>query len=241
MKISRATTLYRQFPPFFATKILVSEMIRKFLDPKRAGSYAQVGEDRILFHLVSSSKSRFYVDVGCNHPIEKSNTYLLYQMGWRGLCIDANPHLIGLFSRVRPRDICHQACVGTGSGTVEFLLADESALSHVVGARQVHSDSSRGREIELSVTSLSSLLTEHSVPNRFGLLSIDLEGLDEEIIRSIDLNRWRPEVIVIELHGFELLSCASHPVVKHLLEFGYRLDSFSANNAFFVENQSRSN
>jgi hypothetical protein len=59
-------------------------------------------------------------------------------MGWRGLCIDANPELIRLFSRVRSRDLCHQACVGAAPGTVKFLLAEDSALSNMVRIEQIY-------------------------------------------------------------------------------------------------------
>jgi len=39
-------------------------------------------------------------------------------------------------------------------------------------------------------------------PNGFDLLSIDVEG--PEVLLSINLNRYRPKLILIEMHGFDI-------------------------------------
>src|SRR5579862_233282 len=101
MAIPFKSNLFRQLPFLAAACVATAEAICRVLDPKRARTYAQTGEDRILLSLLGEWKSTFYVDVGCNHPLDSSNTYLLYQMGWRGLCIDANPHLIQEFASMQ--------------------------------------------------------------------------------------------------------------------------------------------
>lgn len=53
-------------------------------------TYAQTGEDRIITSLLEEGKitSRFYIDVGANHPTKLSNTYRLYKEGFSGLVIE---------------------------------------------------------------------------------------------------------------------------------------------------------
>lgn len=235
MNISRARDLFRRFPLPIALRVLASKAAHKTFRLGHAMSYAQNGDDRILLDMLKRWSVPYYVDVGCNHPIDISNTFLLYESGWHGLCIDANPYLIDHFSKIRPLDTCVHSCVGTYSGTVRFLLAECSALSHAVDARQVHEDSQRGNEIKVPIRPLSEILEMHRVPRSFGLLSIDVEGMDEEIIRSLDLNLWQPYVIVIEIHDLNLPTCSSHPVVQYLAEYGYQLSSYSGKNGFFVK------
>ena len=229
--------LFRQFSFFRALGIVISEATCIILDRFRYPTYAQNGEDKILLWLIRhyQCNSTFYVDIGCNHPKDKSNTFLLYRMGWKGLCVDANPRLVKLFAHVRPKDSAECACVGVDEGNVQFVIEDDPALSHVTGKGSAQSHVARGTSLEMPVKQLSALMHEHSVPRRFGLLSIDVEGMDTEILSSLDLTYWRPHVIVVEIFDLDLPNCASNPLVKRVLSQGYRLVAFSAENAFFVD------
>ena len=55
-------------------------------------------EDLAILDYVKNSKSGFYVDVGCYHPIHRNNTYLLYKKNWRGANIDLSEFSIDLFN-----------------------------------------------------------------------------------------------------------------------------------------------
>jgi FkbM family methyltransferase len=178
--------------------------------------------------------SNYYVDVGCNHPIKYSNTYLLYQMGWRGLCLDANEYLVRQFRRVRPKDRVDWVCVGGKAGEITFSISRDPALSHVVGNTLVNSRASdEDRRIVIAVKTLQQLFEENNVPAQFGLLSIDLEGHDFIALKSFDIRRWRPYLIVIEIHGLDLEICAENEIVAYLRNAGYKIVCFDANNAIF--------
>src|SRR5262249_61061466 len=75
--------------------------------------HAQYGEDRIVLALLRalvcdrggrSFQSICYVEIGGNHPIRNSNTWLLYKAGCRGVLVEPNPELAALLAHVRPRD-----------------------------------------------------------------------------------------------------------------------------------------
>ena len=59
---------------------------KKFLDVEQSRWVQHTFED-----LPSPKRPRFYVDLAANHPLFESNTYRLEQIGWRGICIDAQP------------------------------------------------------------------------------------------------------------------------------------------------------
>ena len=67
-------------------------------------SYSMNGED-LFINNYFKDKIGFYVDVGAYHPLELSNTYLLYKRGWSGINIDINSLSIDYFNFLRPDDI----------------------------------------------------------------------------------------------------------------------------------------
>jgi hypothetical protein len=68
--------------------------------------YSQHGEDFAVLNIFKRLRIErpSYVDVGAHHPWELSNTALLYRRGSRGVCIEANPHVMHRFWEERPED-----------------------------------------------------------------------------------------------------------------------------------------
>lgn len=228
---------FRQLPIGRASRLLASEAARRFLDRDRLGSYSQTGEDLVINWLLQPQAPSVYVDVGCNDPVRMSNTYRLYLKGWCGLAIDANADFAKRFAAARPKDTFVTACVGNGTAEVSFNVYADPALSSITDQRFV-ADAERYRVARVDrmvPRPLTSVLLEHAIPDDFGLLSIDVEGHDFEALQSLDLTRFRPRVIVIEMHDADLGVLASHPISRHLASFGYAPRAFQADNGFYVQ------
>src|SRR5579863_2978008 len=83
--------------------------------PFERASYSGYGEDRIVLgwlerHFCIDMASVRYCDIGANHPIDLTNTFLFYSMGASGVLIEPNPDLGSLLKQTRPRD----ALLGVG-------------------------------------------------------------------------------------------------------------------------------
>jgi len=65
------------------------------------------------------------------------------------------------------------------------------------------------------------------------LLSIDVEGHDLNALMSVNLNKYRPRIIVIEIHEFKLAENSADPIVKYLKDNDYALECFSTINGYF--------
>lgn len=63
-------------------------------------SHSQAGQDRFVLELLGHSPGKA-LDIGANHPTQKSNTYALEQMGWRGLLVENDENCAGLLARGR--------------------------------------------------------------------------------------------------------------------------------------------
>ena len=62
-------------------------------------SYSNDGQD--VFVNAIHKENGFFLDIGCNHPLTDNNTYALELLGWQGLLVDINPHLIAKCEEMR--------------------------------------------------------------------------------------------------------------------------------------------
>jgi FkbM family methyltransferase len=200
-------------------------------------SFAQEGEDMILRRYFEGRGAGTYVDVGAHHPWRFSNTYWFYRHGWSGLNIDATPGSMDSFRRARPRDRNLEAAVAGVAGTMTFFSFDEPALNTFDPAAAQRAREAGYRVVEertLRTTTLSELLHEHLPGDRIDFLSVDVEGLDAEVLGSNDWDAFAPEVVLAETLGQALHEVQTSPVARILGEQGYELHSKTANTAIFT-------
>ncbi len=236
--MNRLRSLFSQFHIIIALRLLIVDICRKLLDPNRISTYSQTGEDRIIDFYLKDSERPYYVDIGCNDPFVMSNTMRLYQHGGRGLAVDANPKLVSRYKRIRLRDTCVCACVSSEVGEKEFIVSSNDAMSTLSKEFERNfliGDSDRSLQKVTTVT-CQELFMLHNVPYSFDLLTIDVEGHDFEVVKSFDLNQYRPKLIVIEMHNITLTSksLGASETYCYLINNGYQLCAFCTMNGYFI-------
>lgn len=173
-------------------------------------SYAQAGEDVIVEGILAAKlcksqrswASLFYVEIGANHPISTSSTYLMYQRGARGVLVEPNPQLEALIRTARPEDILVRSVVlPAPQASATLFIGNAHELSSVDKAHVESFGDFNGiggirEHIEVSAIGINELLTPYA--NKVDFLSIDCEGLDHDLIKAIDYERIRPAVIQCE-------------------------------------------
>lgn len=203
-------------------------------------SYSQEGEDLVLKRLFEERPPGVFVDVGAHHPFRFSNTYLLYRQGWRGINIDARPDAMAAFHRHRPRDISLEIGVSAAPGQLQFNLFEEPALNTFDAAlAQQRRDEgwpmrgTRWVECQPLASILARELPALGVQD-IDLLSVDVEGLDLEVLRSNDWQRYRPMAVVAEVLFTDLAGLLDSDVAAFLASVGYRPYAKLVNSAVFV-------
>ena len=63
-------------------------------------SYSQAGQDLFVHALLPKTDGSF-LEIGCSHPTELSNTYALEQLGWRGIMLDSDHDAVRLCRQKR--------------------------------------------------------------------------------------------------------------------------------------------
>jgi FkbM family methyltransferase len=243
-------------PQLFRVRIKMLKTFVKCITPKRLipflikvknnylgshvlKSYSQEGEDMILRRIFENKKNGFYLDVGAHHPKRFSNTYFFYKKGWRGINIDAMPGSMDTFNRVRPRDINIEQPISDEQQTLTYYAFNEPALN---GFSKKLSDSyveMKNYSIiftkELETKRLDSVLDTY-LPNdihEIDFLTIDVEGLDFQVLKSINLAKYQPKVILVEILGGTMSELFNDEITIYLEKHKYGMYAKSVNTVIF--------
>lgn len=166
-------------------------------------SFAQEGEDIILDNIFERKINGFYIDVGAHHPQRLSNTYYFYLKGWKGINIDAMPYSMRKFNELRPNDINLEIPISKLSSSLTYYKFDESALNSfscdLSKQRHLQTTYKIIEEIQLKTKTLAEVLDEHLPKDqKIDFLSVDVEGLDYEVLQSNNWDKYKPQVILVE-------------------------------------------
>lgn len=218
---------------------------RMLVGRRVAGRYAgatfsQEGEDLILGRLFEDHPTGFYVDVGAHHPQRFSNTYLLYLRGWRGLNIDPLPGTAARWRRARPGDLTIEVGIGRSSERRPYFMFDDPALNTFDPARAAElRATTRYRQTsvrQVTIRPLSDVLDQH-LPSgtSIDIVSIDVEGLEEEVFETMDIGRHRPRAICFErLHREPGTGLVGGPIASTLDEHGYVFCAATVHSLIYV-------
>jgi len=199
-------------------------------------SYAQNAEDVLLRRVFPHERDGFYVDVGAHHPVHDSITNHFYQRGWRGINVEPIPAMHRLLRDARPRDVNLNIGLSNARGSSTFYESlTHPALSTFVesNARRHMDEGETFREVIVETSTLAAVCAEHAAAE-IDFLSIDVEGLERQVLAGADFERWRPRVIVIE---------STHPNQRRpthdlweplLLDARYEFAFFDGLNRFYL-------
>ena len=178
--------------------------------PRAKKSYSERGEDLIVaaFFKKLGITDPTYLDVGTHHPIYSNNTYLFYTRGCHGVCIEPNPDLFTKIKKWRPRDICLNVGMGeqVNSALDYYVLSatTRSTFNKIEADRLIQSGFCKLEErISVPVTTLDIIIEQYFSAKSPDFISIDTEGYDEQILRSIDLNKHRPAIFCVETLAYK--------------------------------------
>jgi hypothetical protein len=208
-------------------------------------SWSQDGEDMIVAELFNGRYKGFYVDVGAHHPQRFSNTYYFYLIrGWKGINIDAKPGSMDIFNLLRPRDINLEIPISDQAEILTYYEFDEPALnSFCLPLSEERDTTSKYKivaETQLQTQTLAAVLEQHLPPEQtIDLLSIDVEGLDYQVLISNNWDKYQPKVILIEdLELTSLKDIGKSKIYLFLEERGYILFAKTTRTLIFkLENE----
>ncbi len=183
-------------------------------------------ESSIVWDFFNKARQGVFVEVGANHPTLENQTWFLEQQGWSGVLVEPNPELYKLLQEKRPRSCVVQAAAGAQNGEVDLLLGVNHLHSTLA---PVLDDPLSGNKVRVRLRTMNSILTETGLA-KIDFLSIDVEGVELQVLQGLDLPKYSPQLILIEEHRRDY--------TKHfyLRRHGYRLVKRTGRNNWYVPN-----
>ena len=214
------------------------------LDTHICETYAQRNEDLIVESLLIPLLRRlgrplssiFYFEIGANHPFQTSNTYLFYRKhGARGVLVEANHKLVQQLKAARPEDqVVEVAVSGRHDATITF---HQCGISELSGLNEAHIRSF-GRNAPIEQVTVTNLhingLLERYADRQIDYLSIDVEGVDIELLEAMNFNKHRPYLIQCEPSEY-FQPGASDKITAMLEARGYVLLARTEINLIFAD------
>ena len=159
-------------------------------------------EDLNILNYFGDKKNGFYIDVGCFHPINRNNTYLLYLNKWTGINIDISQFSIDLFNFLRPDDYNLRCAVSEKNEVVKVFFQKElSQLSTIDEEQAKKVFQGKIKSSEIQAFTLNHIIEKSTYHDReIDLLDIDVEGADYKVLLGLNFEKYKPKLICVEIY-----------------------------------------
>jgi len=168
--------------------------------------YSQYGQDSYIKDTFFKNTTKgFFIDIGAYDGVVGSNTLLFEKNGWDGICVEPNPKMYAQLRENRKCTTLSQAISLDSSpktffqieGYSEMLsgLADNYSQNHIARInREIEEHNQDYDYLEVECVTFSQLTEKSNID----YLSLDIEGNELEILKSIDFTQKNISVISVE-------------------------------------------
>lgn len=187
------------------------------------GYNSQVGQDKFLNeHFFHNKKDGVFIDIGAYDGVTHSNTYFFEkELGWKGICFEPIPSVFKKLTQTR-QCTCINACVGDKEESLDFI--EVSGAPEMLSGIVKSYDPRHLDRLKLEITRDGGSYEIKKVPsvtlNKIAkyynlsyvdFLSLDTEGSELDILRSIDFEKVYIHIISVENNYHE-------PYIREFLE-----------------------
>jgi len=181
--------------------------------PEIHGGCGAFGQDILVAELLGNKRGGVFVDIGANDGVKVSNTYYFEkELGWTGVAIEPIPAIYEKLAESR-KCVTVNGCMTTRPGKAKFLelvggpnmLSTLAINNEGLTARRLRQNAKRHkteiREIEVKCLTFPMMAEKFSITN-IDFLSLDIEGGELEILKSINFDETPVRVISVENNYF---------------------------------------
>lgn len=172
--------------------------------------YSEGGEDSILWQLFKRvypyGEIGTFVDVGAMDGQWINNTLVFDKEGWLGVCVEPHPLYYDLLTHLRSsRSLCIWAAASDKDmDAIDFQMTHFGALSTIKrNQAELYKVAPWDKYYECSITVQVPAMTLDTIMERSysyaDFISIDVEGLEMEVLRGFTLAKYLPRVVLIEV------------------------------------------
>lgn len=187
-------------PPQFSLFSLAASAVGAL----RPAAGAQYFQDEAVFALAFANKNftgRTFVEFGASDGFYNSNSLVFERaFGWKGLLLEPDPELANLALTIRTNPVLNELVCNQSSTNMNFAVFAQMGLSAILTDDQIDQlikqRKSKGERAELlskkalPCNLLSEILVREkwSSDKHIDFMSIDVEGMEYEIVKSFPWN-----------------------------------------------------
>jgi FkbM family methyltransferase len=197
-------------------------------------THAQNFEDVLLWRALCDVDNGRYLDIGAQDPVEDSVSLLFYEQGWRGIHVEPSRHYADKLRTARPDEVVVEAAVSDEPGPITFYEIRGTGMSTgdaevAAGHREKGFDT-----ITLVVPTIRLDRLLEMAGGELHWLKVDVEGMEDQVLRSWGDNPQRPWVLVIEATYPNSQIPTEHLWINEVLKRGYEEVFFDGLSRYFV-------
>jgi FkbM family methyltransferase len=243
-KISKK--IYEKLP--FSLQCQIQKIYKKS-DSHFSNSYSQCGEDMVIKFILRAmplNEKWTWIDIGAHHPTWINNTAYFYEQGYHGINIEPDPKLIQEFYYKRKKDLNLNIAIADKTDVMDFYIMDSPTLN-TLSAEEAHENEKLGHKIievvPIKTMPITTVIEKYCGNNFPDFLSLDAEGYDLKILKSIDWKRSCPKIICVENIPYSLKlknyfeSMQKNNLSRYLETKNYSIIAFTLINTIFVHNE----
>jgi FkbM family methyltransferase len=205
--------------------------------------HGQNKEDEIINNLIVSKYGSDFkgtiLDLGANDGITLSNSRYFIENGWNGILVEAGklPYQ-KLMATILPNTIAINSAIGNENGFLTFYESTNLLDANDVGlvSSLVADETQRWRNAGIGFTEYQvECFTWESFRDKFHLksqnfdiISIDIEGMDYDVLIQMNLNELGCKILCVEFNGVN-----KNKYVEYANKFNLHLVNENAENLIF--------
>ena len=143
------------------------------------------------------------------------------------------------FKKIRPKDINLEIAIYDKKQELTYYMFNDPALNGF--SKELSAEiNSKGKyriidEIKMETSTLNEVLDTYLPENiEIDFLSVDVEGLDLQVLKSNDRSRYKPKVVLVESLDFSFDNLGNSGIYEFLVGKGYHLAAKTMHTLFFV-------
>ena len=182
--------------------------------------------DKKLDELFGHKTDGFYIELGAFDGITQSNTYFFEKYrNWKGVLIEPSKDAFKLCSENRPNSIVINDCCVSNAYSQPYITGDFNSIlmASVNGTRLIEQRQPVQTMVTVSASTLESILDDIH-PQTIDLLSLDTEGYELDVLKGLNLDKYRPQYMLIEIYARDFKE-----ISEFLASKNYRLHSNFSN------------
>jgi FkbM family methyltransferase len=223
-------------------KILIDEYDA---DPSVIKTFSQSNEDIVVIWAMQklgiNIKNIQYLELGTNHPVKLNNTYLLSKYGAHGVLVEPNRNLENIIKVMRKNDKLYVNAISTETGTAKFFQTNSNELGTIAYDKLDSNYAASFHEFDVKESYMVNLITVNSILENMEktpeVFSIDIEGLDLAVLKTMDFEKYHPLMIIAELVAWGSKHQEGDEIVEFLTTKGYHCLYKNNTNGVFVSRE----